>query len=240
MNKREGFAAIAKALECGDVALAQIAAVLLQFPDPPMLAKAEGLDPAALAAELFRSGLLKGDWDPDKHPRTGTPPNPGWFAPKDDDVGREPKGHADTSVLTFHMLPDTEDSSGNAVVPAQFTVTPQGFGVQQLPGPNPLDPAGLNGPISAAEQQQIADALNTIGSGNASKLNPHTYNNYPSYETGAQLPLSSQGYITFYVPGSSPSAGTLRLVIENNTLNAYYTNNHYLSFYPIILLPPKQ
>jgi hypothetical protein len=47
-TKREGFAAVAKALERGDLALAQIAAVLLQFPDPRSLAKAEGRDPAAL------------------------------------------------------------------------------------------------------------------------------------------------------------------------------------------------
>jgi hypothetical protein len=34
----------------------------------------------ALAVELAASGLLKGDWDPTKHPRTGEKPNPGWFA----------------------------------------------------------------------------------------------------------------------------------------------------------------
>jgi hypothetical protein len=27
---------------------------------------------------------LAKDWDEAEHPRTGTPPNPGWFAPKDD------------------------------------------------------------------------------------------------------------------------------------------------------------
>jgi hypothetical protein len=90
-NKRAGFEAVAKALERGDLALAQIAALLLQFPVPPTLAKAEGADRDALAVGLLRSGLIKGDWDPDKHPRTGTPPNPGWFAPKDDDAGAEPE-----------------------------------------------------------------------------------------------------------------------------------------------------
>jgi hypothetical protein len=34
-----------------------------------------------LAAALWESGLLKANWDPDKHPRTGASPNPGWFAP---------------------------------------------------------------------------------------------------------------------------------------------------------------
>ncbi len=70
------------------MALAGIGAVLLQFPDPPQLGK--DILPAAnewmaLAVELAACGLLKGDWDPAKHPRTGQKPNPGWFA----EVARE-------------------------------------------------------------------------------------------------------------------------------------------------------
>ena len=80
--KAGGLASVARALDRGDLALAGIAAVLLQFPDPPPLEKGA---PAAddwtrLAAELAGSCLLKGDWDPAKHPRTGQKPNPGWFA----------------------------------------------------------------------------------------------------------------------------------------------------------------
>ncbi|MGD1037034.1 MAG: hypothetical protein ABR878_07510 [Roseiarcus sp.] len=80
--KAGGLASVARALDRGDLALAGIAAVLLQFPDPPPLEKgAPAVDDwAKLAAELARSGLLKGDWDPSKHPRTGEKPNPGWFA----------------------------------------------------------------------------------------------------------------------------------------------------------------
>jgi hypothetical protein len=59
-SKRERFAAVAKAVERGDLALPRIAAVLLQIPHPPRLAKAETLDRAALATELLRSGILKG------------------------------------------------------------------------------------------------------------------------------------------------------------------------------------
>ena len=79
------MAVVARALERNDLALAQIAALLLQFPDPPSLTKdysAQGA--AALAWQLIESGLLKADWDSAKHPRAGEPPNPGWFAPKDD------------------------------------------------------------------------------------------------------------------------------------------------------------
>ena len=64
--------------------MAAIATVQMQFPDPPPLAKAAESDDEIIcrAAELSRSGLLKANWDPAKHPRTGTEPNPGWFAQK--------------------------------------------------------------------------------------------------------------------------------------------------------------
>ena len=80
--KAGGMATVARALDRGDLALAGIAAVLLQFPDPPPLEKGAPAadDWTGLAVELAASGLLKGDWDPVKHPRTGEKPNPGWFA----------------------------------------------------------------------------------------------------------------------------------------------------------------
>ena len=83
--KREGLARVAQALERGDVALAQISALLLRLPDPPTLAKdGTARAPRNLTRQLLESGLLKADWDPTQHPRAGQPPNPGWFAPKDD------------------------------------------------------------------------------------------------------------------------------------------------------------
>jgi hypothetical protein len=81
--KISGLARVAKALNEDDLAMAAIVALHLQFPDPPAIEKGARSrdDWQVLAAELFWSGLLKGDWDPDKHPRTGEAPNPGWFAP---------------------------------------------------------------------------------------------------------------------------------------------------------------
>jgi len=75
---------IARCLTKGDIALAQIAALHLQVPDPPPLAKASLPPSSDLLAQLIASGLLASDWNPDAHPRTGMPPNPGWFAPRDD------------------------------------------------------------------------------------------------------------------------------------------------------------
>jgi hypothetical protein len=68
----------------GELARAQIAALLLQLPDPPTSSGVhpDGLQKRRLGADLAACGLLKADadWD-EKHPRIGTPPNPGWFAP---------------------------------------------------------------------------------------------------------------------------------------------------------------
>ncbi len=82
-SKAGGLALIAAAFNCGDLAMAAIAAVQMQFPDPPPLAKrARNPDEIARrAGELGHSGLLKFFWNPAQHPRAGVPPNPGWFAP---------------------------------------------------------------------------------------------------------------------------------------------------------------
>lgn len=81
--KAGALALIAKALNRDDLALAAIATVQMQFPDPPSLTRgAESADDTMRRAlELHRNHLLKADWDPAKHPRIGAPPNRAWFAP---------------------------------------------------------------------------------------------------------------------------------------------------------------
>jgi len=82
--KQGGLAVVARALDRSDLALASIGAVLLRFPDPPALTKdAPPRGSVELAAQLAAEGLLKADWDPNKHPRLGAPPNPRWFAATD-------------------------------------------------------------------------------------------------------------------------------------------------------------
>jgi len=60
-----GLATVARALNANDACLARIAAVHLRIPDLP--------DQAARADIEAEDILLKSDWDPAKHPRTGTP-----------------------------------------------------------------------------------------------------------------------------------------------------------------------
>jgi len=88
--KMSGVAKVARALTDGDLALAQIAALLLQLPDSPLSKKGEAaLDlPIEFAAQLQLSGLVKVDWDPEKHPRWPAGSSEGvggQFAPADSD-----------------------------------------------------------------------------------------------------------------------------------------------------------
>ena len=69
-----GLAVVARALNASDPCLARIAAVHLKLPDLPSFAAREAIE----AEDRF---IRFTKWDPEKHPRTGTPPNPGWFAP---------------------------------------------------------------------------------------------------------------------------------------------------------------
>ena len=119
-----------------------------------------------------------------------------------------------------------------------YTVTPRGFGIQQLPTPDPLDPKGINTFVPSQEMQQIANTLFNIVNRNFSGLNPHVYKNLPERTTGAQLPPSAQGYTTFDVPSRGSTRGLNRLIVDNATGATYYTNTHYQSFYPVLLLPP--
>ena len=79
--KMPAVAAIARSLERGDLVQAQIAALLLQIPDPPKLSKTDPTsgELTALTRQLQESRLLKVDWDPAKHPR--------WPAKSPDSVG---------------------------------------------------------------------------------------------------------------------------------------------------------
>ncbi len=91
-SKIGGLAAVARALDRGDLVHAQIAALLLQIPDPPGLTKTPRTtsEITELARRLQASGLLKADWDPAKHPRwpAESPDGVGGqFAPKDEVPG---------------------------------------------------------------------------------------------------------------------------------------------------------
>lgn len=102
-SKRGGLRTIAKALNDGDLARAQIATVLLGIPDPSPLSKRNGSrdQMIKLIRDLHWSGLLK--WDPDEHPRwpAGSAGGKGGeFAPKGE--GGEADGSQSTQSDATH------------------------------------------------------------------------------------------------------------------------------------------
>jgi hypothetical protein len=66
-----GLTTVASALNANDPGLA---AVHLRIPDLPSLTARDEME----AADILIKSV---DWNPALHPRTGAPPNPGWFAP---------------------------------------------------------------------------------------------------------------------------------------------------------------
>ncbi len=70
-----GLATVASALNANDPALARIAAVHLKIPDLPSPAARDAL------IKYARDEGGSNNWNPALHPRSGVPPNPGWFAP---------------------------------------------------------------------------------------------------------------------------------------------------------------
>lgn len=75
-----GLATVASALNADDQGLARIAAVHLRIPDLPDRAARDLMEAADVLIKYARDEG-GGDWNPALHPRAGTPPNPGWFAP---------------------------------------------------------------------------------------------------------------------------------------------------------------
>jgi hypothetical protein len=90
-SKSAGIAAVARALNTDDLCRAQFIALHLEFPSSPPLIKSGALREEVIAfiRELFRSGLIKADWNPDEHPR--------WPAGSADGIGGEfaPKGEGE-------------------------------------------------------------------------------------------------------------------------------------------------
>ncbi|MGA2494844.1 MAG: hypothetical protein ABSF67_18200 [Roseiarcus sp.] len=160
LAKQGGLAVVALALERNDLALAQIAALLLRFPDPPSLTKdssAQGA--AALARQLVDCGLLKADWDAARHPRAGEPPNPGWFAPKDDDGVQAAENDAEppptmTDAPSKPIGFKPAESEGAPPAPSQAPPSPA--------SPPELEPSAEAEPERPPEQKSPGDVMRNL------------------------------------------------------------------------------
>jgi len=77
-----GLATVAAALNAGDQGLARIAAVHLRLPDLPDHVARDAMEAIDVLIKYPRDeGGGGSNWNSALHPRAGTPPNPGWFAP---------------------------------------------------------------------------------------------------------------------------------------------------------------
>ena len=88
-----GLASVARALNDDDQCLARIAAVHLRIPDIPDRTARDAMEAMDVFVKYARDeGGSGSDWNPALHPRAGTPPNPGWFAPTGDGGESSPDG----------------------------------------------------------------------------------------------------------------------------------------------------
>jgi hypothetical protein len=126
--KMGSLAAMARALDRGDLVHASIAALHLQLPDPPELAKSPPAVPEVieLARNLKASGLLKADWDPTKHPR--------WPAGSPGGIGGEFSASGSANLDSPIVEPNPK------LLPVQLTI-PAPFEIPGIPLPSEVLPA---------------------------------------------------------------------------------------------------
>jgi hypothetical protein len=105
-----GLANVAAALNADDQCLARIAAVHLRIPDLPDHAARDAMEAADRVIKYARDE--GSDWNPALHPRTGAPPNPGWFAPTDGSIAESfPIGTAQNE--NPNQASDASPNAGN-------------------------------------------------------------------------------------------------------------------------------
>jgi hypothetical protein len=120
-----GLGLVARALDAKDQCLACIAAVHLRIPDLPDFFARDRMEAEDALIKYARGEEPDPEWDPAKHPRTGAPPNPGWFAPTDGE------GNESSSVRTA----ENDDPNQRTDAPPD----PHDDWVHLRPGPKRID-----------------------------------------------------------------------------------------------------
>jgi hypothetical protein len=143
-----GLARVAAALNANDQAMARIAAVLLKIPDLPSLAQRNAMIAEDALIKYARDDGDGSNWNPALHPRTGSPPNPGWFAPVDG--GQSSHGEARP-----HFAENAAPSRRTDAATGSATMKPS-------PG-NPMDePATFSDRFGAAQQPSDSEFWSTV------------------------------------------------------------------------------
>jgi hypothetical protein len=150
-----GLATVASALNASDACPARIAAVHLKIPDLPSLGARRGME--------IEDRLIKSvDWNPDLHPRTGTPPNPGWFAPTGGSDGDAPIQIAQNDDAVLHSDASSSANDDRVRLPRGKRIEELGDFLEWLANAAPGDEKGIRAEI----KRYYYDVGDTIG-GNA-------------------------------------------------------------------------
>ncbi len=118
-----GLVTVAAALNTDDQGMARIAAVHLRLPDLPDHAARDAMEAIDVLIKYARDESNGDAWNPALHPRAGTPPNPGWFAPTD--------GGGSSSTRTAQNDDPTRRSDAGAIAGQDW--------VRLRPGPKRID-----------------------------------------------------------------------------------------------------
>jgi hypothetical protein len=134
-----GLRTVASALNDNNLCRARIAAVHLRVPPlPDALARLDmQLEDVSLTLERIAKTTMAGDWDPAKHPRAGTAPNPGWFAPTD--------GSGDNIEPT--LVSDNSDDDGRLHLPPTERNDEIGDLLEWIANAKPEDAEAIKGDI---------------------------------------------------------------------------------------------
>jgi hypothetical protein len=171
-----GLAFVARALDDGDFARAQIATLHLGLPDPPAFYKASIDQVTSLADRLEASGVLAKTFDDTKHPR--------WPAESPGGVGGQfaPVG----SGAADAMDAGARSSDGPAQRPEQSTPTPVGY---LEPTPHATMSAG---------NQALMNAINELRAGDGSRLVFVDGVLLNIRRSGAEISLTVDGALTLH------------------------------------------
>jgi hypothetical protein len=151
----ERVAAIARALGRGDVVFAMMAAVHLDFPDPPQpRLPIDSRDHVELLRGLRASGLLKADWDPSKHPR--------WPAGSGDGVGGQFAPVSTENGASGAVEPTAAESAATLTRPADIQSVIPLTPVSATTLPIPFEIPGFSMPSEIAPGSVLPPTLNPI------------------------------------------------------------------------------
>ncbi|HEX6841065.1 MAG TPA: hypothetical protein VF113_06045 [Stellaceae bacterium] len=123
--KMRGLEVVARALNRGDLALAQIAALNLCLPDPPSLEKRDTVKQQA--AEPSDCGISKGAWDATRHPRWpagDASGRGGQFQPADASSGGDASPLVPAQATMIDPLPMPWELPWDAPIPRPTEILP--------------------------------------------------------------------------------------------------------------------